>query len=289
MDMDDAQKYVRRAAALTLAMVLIMAAMIFAGLRSEPGERWEAYATTGYISTVAMIAVCGVALLRYSRTAGLILFAYFLIVFVLNAAMAGRFGRVGVGLLYLYFYWGAIRGSFAYHRLRRESDGAKRLRPQLFIFIGLPVALATTLIMGYGALTRIGVFPSTRVVEGGQLSAKDSAYLLSEGIIRPDEKILLFYSTELFSIANGGSLLTNLRIISYHTVEGDLHIHSATMEEVLEIEIVDEGSATAAALVEILKVDGDWFQLNLSVEGEGDKKFIEEIERRTGKKAIPLD
>ena len=69
--------------------------------------------------------------------------------------------------------------------------------------------------MGFGLMTMTGVLPSTEVVTGSKMNSKDVSLLIEKSVINQNEKIEYFYSEGFSSILEGGSILTNNRVIVY--------------------------------------------------------------------------
>tara|TARA_R110001592_G_scaffold336140_3_gene621419 strand:- start:14487 stop:14918 length:432 start_codon:yes stop_codon:yes gene_type:complete len=133
-------------------------------------------------------------------------------------------------------------------------------------------------------LAESGAFVSPEVTAGDKLSKSDLQLLLDEGIIRPDETVLYFYSTGLTSISDDGNLLTDQRVVSYERIEGVLEVYAAKYEDVAEIIVVEEGNFIDDKIVEINTTDDDVFLLFLSPLEEGDQTFINELRNRVRSK-----
>src|SRR5690606_7600414 len=124
------------------------------------------------------------------------------------------------------------------------------------------------------------VFPDTAVVDANKIRLKDLDLLVTEGILKEEEKVELFYSAGLTSIIEDGNILTDRRVISYELVDGELLIYSAKFAEIANIVIIQEGDYLNDTIIEIWKLDNNGFRLFLSTESDGDKRFIDEIKRK---------
>ena len=138
-------------------------------------------------------------------------------------------------------------------------------------------------------LAESGAFVSPEVTAGDKLSKSDLQLLLDEGIIRPDETVLYFYSTGLTSISDDGNLLTDKRVVSYERIEGVLEVYAAKYEDVAEIIVVEEGNFIDDTIVEINTTDDDVFLLFLSPLEEGDQTFINELRSRIPSKPAQVE
>lgn len=230
----------------------------------------------------ALVAGCGVGLLRYSRAAAIILFVYFIIAKLYISIEIARPSGIGIAIVFLYFFWKGIQGSFAYHRLRREADPNYRPAPKWSYFLGIPIAILLFVAVGIGLLSEVGILPATAVIDGSELSHHDSALLISQGIVESDETVELFYSAGLTSIRDEGNLLTDKRIISYERAGGELIVYATPIENVADIKIVQKGDFINVTIIEVWTFDGDGFRLFLSAEGNGDELFINKITKRIG-------
>tara|TARA_R110002124_G_scaffold81314_2_gene214463 strand:+ start:5297 stop:6211 length:915 start_codon:yes stop_codon:yes gene_type:complete len=240
---------------------------------------------------VALVLLCGVGLRFYSRTAAVTLVIYFILAKIFIMLENGRPSGLLFTMIWLYFYWKGIRGTFAYHRLRKEADSSYRSTPVSFYYFVIPVGgIVLSLIIlgvslfGLGMLAESGAFVSPEVTAGDKLSKSDLQLLLDEGIIRPDETVLYFYSTGLTSISDDGNLLTDKRVVSYERIEGVLEVYAANYEDVTEIIVVEEGNFIDDTIVEINTTDDDVFLLFLSALEEGDQTFINELRSRVPSK-----
>ncbi len=95
---------------------------------------------------------------------------------------------------------------------------------------------------------------------------------------------MYFYSEGLFSVREGGQLLTDDRIISYQVdAENNLQLYEMRYDEVERIELIEKGSYFADS---VYKIHGNensqwsYIVIVLTVESDGDKMFIEELESR---------
>lgn len=145
-------------------------------------------------------------------------------------------------------------------------------------------ALAVVLggpLMIYVCLSSLGFFPSTQVVAGDALKASDIDYLRENEILGVDEEILYFYSAGVFSIANDGQFISNDYVTSYWVDPGDGELYMAytPYQGIRNIKVEWGRSTMEDTVVTIILDNGDTFDLWLSHEAYGDKKFIKELRR----------
>ncbi|QDU50381.1 hypothetical protein [Gimesia panareensis] len=254
--------------------------VILFAMFSGRGGALEQFADPLNFIEVALVLACGIGLRFYSRTAAVTLVIYFILAKLYTMMTLGRPTGLLFTVIWLYFYWKGIRGSFAYHRIRREADPTYRSTPLLFIALVIPsVAIMLGLVV-LGVMVESGTMVSPEVVAGSELSQSDSQMLVDEGIIAPDETVLYFYSTGVTSISDDGNLLTDQRVISYERVDGVLGVYAAKYEEVEDVITVEEGNYIDDTIVEIDTVDGELFFLYLSPIEGGDQTFIKELQSR---------
>lgn len=278
--MDDASHDVKQASTAAFFSAGFGIIVIISAMLSSANEEFALYNDPANFIDVALVIGCGIGLRYFSRTAAITLFTYFILAKTYILITHGRPSGFLVGLIFVYFYWKGIRGSFAYHRLRREADPSYRPNLMWFYFLGIPVIVIVLSLIGIGLLVESGAVVPTSVVEGSELSQSHSTQLVDEGIISPDEKILLFYSTGLTSILDEGNLLTDKRIISYERFGEKLSVYAANYDDVSDVSVIEQGDYFNDTIVEILTNDDEEFLLVLSTDEEGDKKFINEIKSR---------
>ncbi len=130
-------------------------------------------------------------------------------------------------------------------------------------------------------LSLAGVIPDTKVIDGDDLSYKNKNKLINQKIINKNDQILFFYSEGLFSILEGGQLITQDKLIAYGKNEDDIfEIWEMKLENIEDIEIIEKGSLFDSEYKVIGNNQSKYEYINiyLSTEGGGDKKFINYIE-----------
>ncbi len=142
--------------------------------------------------------------------------------------------------------------------------------------LGKGVALLLIAGYGFGFLIDTGFLPSERVQTHDEIGDKHMQVLLDEGIIDRTERIEHFYSEGLFSVREGGSILTDRRVIAYTEDEDDeLWIAEFAFDEIISIEQTQEG-ATFDFAVYLVNGEGEDNNLELWLPHEnGDaERFI---------------
>jgi hypothetical protein len=128
--------------------------------------------------------------------------------------------------------------------------------------LGSIVGVVVVALYGFGFLMDTGVVPSDRVQTHSEIADKHMDVLLTEGIIDQGEQIEHFYSEGLLSVREGGSILTDRRVIAYAEDEDDeLWIFEFAFAEIVSIEQVQEGTTFDYAVY--------------LVNGEGEDNYLE--------------
>ncbi|QDT89075.1 hypothetical protein [Gimesia algae] len=286
-NLDDATHDIKQASIAAFISAAMSTLVIVAAMASSAEGVFGPFADPVNFIDVALVLACGVGLRFYSRTAAVTLVIYFIFAKIFIMLENGRPSGLLFTMIWLYFYWKGIRGSFAYHRLRKEADSSYRSTPVGFYYFVIPLGgIVLSLVVlglslfGLGILAESGAFVDSAVITGDKLSKSDLQLLLDEGIIRPDETVLYFYSAGITSISDDGNLLTDQRVVSYERIEGVLEVYAAKYEDVAEVIIVEEGNFIDDTIVEINTTDDDAFLLFLSPLEEGDQTFINELRNR---------
>ncbi len=121
----------------------------------------------------------------------------------------------------------------------------------------------------FGFLMDAGVVPSDRVLSGSDIPQDQFEVLLSEGIVEQGEVIELFYSEGLISVREGGSLLTDRRVIAYE--EG--FIYEVRNEDISSVEMTQQGDSLNYSVYTVMGEDEEnWVDLWLPHEyGDGER------------------
>ena len=132
-------------------------------------------------------------------------------------------------------------------------------------------------------MTMTGVLPSTEVQTGTKVLLSDRNALISNTIISKDDHIEYFYSVGVTSIMEGGTVLTNDRVILYFTDEDQkIQVYEIYFNDIVSIELIEMGNAMNDSIYKINSKKPDaWLQIPLSTENRGDIKFIEALRAKT--------
>lgn len=129
----------------------------------------------------------------------------------------------------------------------------------------------------FAVMSSIGFLPSTMVVTGDRLWDRDVAYLRDAKILGPDEEISYFYSGGIWSIEEDGQFISDEYVTSYYQDPntGEMYFDFARYSDIKDIDVVWAKTLLDSTVVEITAADDHQFELWLSSEAGGDKRFVE--------------
>lgn len=228
---------------------------------------------------IILIFGCAYGVYKKSRAAAILLFIYFIFAKVLIGIENGNASGIGMGLVFLYFYGKAIQGTFAFHKLEKAENPNYKPTPKWVCYTGIPTLAIMVVLIGVGLMTMTGVMPSTEVQAGKDVLQSDKDTLVASGVISEIDKVEFFYSGGLASILEGGSVLTNDRVILYMPDENqNLQVYEIYFNDIASIELIETGNLMNDSIYQVNSHKPDaWIQLALSAEKRGDVKFIESL------------
>lgn len=231
------------------------------------------------IFDLVLIFVCAYGIYKNSRFASVLLFCYYIFSKIYIGIELGKVSGVAISIVFLYFFGKAIQGAFTYHKIEAAENSNYRKTPRWIYYTVTFVLIVFFALMGLGALTMTGALPSTEVQAGDKVSKKDRDLLISNSVILKGDKIDYFYSGGFISILEGGTVLTDNRVILYMPDENQLlNIYEIYFYDVASVELIDIGNLINDSEYLISSHDPDvWMKILLSVENRGDVKFIEAL------------
>lgn len=287
MNIEEAMKACRNgamAAFVSGALTSIVVAVAMLGDSNGDLALWND--PTNFVD-IALILGCAVGMLKYSRTAAVSVFVYFLISKAAITLESGQTSGLFVSLVFLYYFGKAIQGSFAYKKIRRSEDPEFRSAPRWLYWMTIPTMSLFFFAAGYGVLTMTDAVPSTEVVQGNAVSDADRALLIENGIVYNDEEIEYLYSYGITSVLEGGSVLSDRAVIMYYTDEDDgFNVYEITFDQIESVQLLEQGSVWTESLYQVNGYDEDnWITLSLSAEDHGDEIFISALESHMASQA----
>jgi len=157
--------------------------------------------------------------------------------------------------------------------------------PKWIKFFLIPVG---TILFGslmlFWALIETGVVSETKVIEGSKLNSSVKVELINHRVLSKGDKIIYFYSTDLFSFSNEGQLITENSVITYiKDEEGIIQTWKMNFNEIDRVEQTQQGDVWQHSVYKIYGnsiAKNDWIEVWLSSEDDGDKAFVNYIEKR---------
>ena len=149
-------------------------------------------------------------------------------------------------------------------------------------FLGLLGLIFAVLVM-FGTMVETGVLPSDRVVAGAELGERHVTILREAGLLEPDETLELFFSEGLFSIKEGGSLLTDQRVLVFSGFKNheEVEAYEILHENIVSVEQTQQGDFTNFAIYQVHSSEEDaWVELWLPHEYDDDKRFVNAIKEK---------
>jgi len=140
--------------------------------------------------------------------------------------------------------------------------------------------VGTVVVLGFlaagilGVLMDIGDVPSERVLSAQEIPDGHYQELVAEGVLEDGEMIEYFYSEGILSLKEGGSILTNLRVIAYEQGEdGSIDTYHIPNNEIVSVTLVQEGDSVSYSVYEVRAPgEGNWISLLLPHEyGDGER------------------
>jgi hypothetical protein len=118
--------------------------------------------------------------------------------------------------------------------------------------VGLVAVLGVFALGILGVLMETGYAPSERVLRTQEIPDNQYQELVAEGIIEQGDMIEYFYSEGLLSIKEGGSILTNKRVIAYEQdEEGQIRTYYILNDEIESVELVQQGDTMNYSVYEV--------------------------------------
>ena len=154
----------------------------------------------------------------------------------------------------------------------------------LMSLLGKGLVLLVVAGYGFGFMIDTGYAPSDRVQTHEEIGDKHLQVLLTEGIIDQDEQIEHFYSEGLLSVREGGSILTDQRVIAYEEDEDDeIWIYEFAFDEIVAIEQTQEGTTFDYAVYAVIgEGEDNYLELWLPHENGDAARFVGALQAKIG-------
>jgi hypothetical protein len=239
---------------------------------------------------ITLIFACAIGMLKFSRTASITVFIYFIVSKATITLETGQTTGLAMTFIFLFFFAKAIQGSFAYKKHMKAEDPQFRSAPRWVYWMSVPTLCLFFVAAGYGVLSMTDAVPSTEVVEGAEISESDRNLMIENGIIYDDEQIEYMYSYGVTSILEGGSVLSDRAVIMYHTDEDDgFNVYEITFDQIESVQLLEQGNLWNETVYQVNGYDeNNWITVTLSAEDEGDDEFVAALKRQISPQASAL-
>lgn len=149
---------------------------------------------------------------------------------------------------------------------------------------GMAIGLIFVAATMFGLLMNTGFVPSDRVLGPGDIPESHYQRLVEEGIVDQGEVIEFFYSEGLISIREGGSVLTNQRVIAYQEGDDDLvTVDDILNPEIAAVELIQQGDTLTFSVYHVSTHDEEvWLDLWLPHEYGDAERFAAAVEAKIG-------
>ena len=255
---------------------LVVALAVFTGAGAGAFAVWND--PLNFID-VGLILLCAWGMRRKSRAAAVVIFFYFLIAKIYLALISGQISGMIGGLIFLFFYGRAVYGSFMYHRLRKGDDPAYKAAGKWTYYAGIPAVLLLFVMMVIGMLMDTGFVPDLVLVPGDEVSASMEAELRDNEILMADESIEYLYASGMFSVLEGGTILSDRAVIGYFQDEqGEIQVYDIAIPDIEKVEFVQQQSDFVEHTYRLSGADGYWISVILPTEEEGYNVFLEALQ-----------
>jgi len=278
MDLPAAKEAIRYGSNVGFLVAFVLAlGVILAGTTNLGGvlDQWD---DPWILVDAALVAGLALGVRRRSRTCSVGLTAYYVISTVSKYLAAGRVSGILVPAIFTYFFAKSIQGTFVYHKLRREQEPEYRAVTRWTYWLLIPGAVVAVLVLSF-LVAGMFMLP-VAVIGGDEIKPRHTALLRERGVLSDNEQIIVFYSAALFSILSDGNMLTDNRVVSYETIDGELFVKDATYEDIAGFTVLSEGSYWEETIIGIETASDEQFVIFASPEAGGDKRFLAQLESR---------
>lgn len=145
--------------------------------------------------------------------------------------------------------------------------------------VGMVFVLGFIALGVIGVLMDTGYVPSERVLSAQEMPDGDYQTLRDEGLLEQGEMVEYFFSEGILSIQEGGSILTNYRVIAYEqNDDGSIDYYSILNDEIISVDLIEQGTVTSYAVYQVSAAEEDnWIYLLLPHEHGDGERFADAV------------
>ena len=126
-----------------------------------------------------------------------------------------------------------------------------------------------------------GRIADTKLLPGNKLPPSVTRQVSTSAKLKPGEQVLYFYSTAMTPTGDG-NILTNRRVISYVDDGTNAWVSSIALDSVASFDFDRSDSWLEDSVLTVIAEDGTQLVLYLSIEGDGDIRFVDALRSSTG-------
>ena len=138
MTIHSAKKHVKNGYYACIVSALITFVIILYSMLTNAQDEFAYFNDPWMFFDVILISLCAWGLKKYSRTAAITIFIYFIVSKVIISIEFNQFSGLGMGLLFIYFFFQAIRGTIFYHSYEQINNPSYKHKPKWLLFVGIP-------------------------------------------------------------------------------------------------------------------------------------------------------
>lgn len=163
--------------------------------------------------TVATLLVLMWGMTRKSRMASVLMLLVYLLGATIKISDRPSLLGIALALVIVFFLAKAVYGCFAYHRAEKNDNPDHKPTRWWMWAVSTPLILGVLWLFSLGLMSQWGWIPATHVKSYQEVTDKERQQLLDWGILNAGEQIDMYYSFGLYSYREGGSVLTDQRLI----------------------------------------------------------------------------
>lgn len=148
-------------------------------------------------------------------------------------------------------------------------------------YTALPFTFIAVAAIVYAVLLHNGTVTSGRVQNVADVPERQIKQLLAAGLIASDEALEYFYSEGRMSITEGGSILTDRRVIAYsQDQDGRIQSWQIPNYAIVSVTKTQAGDAEDHAIYRVSTSEEDWIELWLPHEHGDAERFAAAVQAK---------
>ena len=229
---------------------------------------------------VVIFAILAIGIYHKSRVSAILALSYYVVARILLYTDTGKVSGIVWVVIITVLLAQAAFSTFKYHRIRKEFNPEYKATSKLTWWLATPINVVLAFLLLFIVMTESGVWVPAALVKEDSLSNSHLETLRQNDILNEGERIELFFSEGLTSILEGGNIVTDLRVISYETLDEELYVYSAPFSEISFVGIEEKGTNLTFSQIYVETYDGQGFYLLAPHEEAEDEQFVEAIKAK---------